>query len=439
MEKFIYIETYGCTANQNNSEILAGLLTRSGYSITNNEKLADIIILNTCVVKKKTENKIKRRIQDLFSEKNKLIIVAGCMPETDSKQIKKLNPSIILLGTHHFKDILNLIRDYKENKLTSLKQKEYLSNRNEEKLVLPKIPLNKLISITQISEGCFGSCSYCKTCFAKNKLYSYSVESIIKSIESDLENGAKEVWITSQDNASYGMDKGHQMLPELLNKILGLKHNFKLRIGMMNPNNLYTILEEIIEIYKNKKVYKFLHIPIQSASDTVLVDMNRHYKMKIVEEIINQFKKEFSDMVLSTDIIVGYPGETDYDFKKNLDFIKKYKPDIFNLSKFSMHKNTAIYEKFKQNKITIVPIETIKERTTKLMNLHRETALENKKKYLEKELDVFVNKKRIGFYEARTDNYNLIFISSNDKSIFGKNIKVKIEKINVHSMIGEVV
>jgi threonylcarbamoyladenosine tRNA methylthiotransferase CDKAL1 len=439
MNNFIYIETYGCTANQNNSEILAGLLTRAGYSITNNEKIADIIILNTCVVKKKTENKIKRRIQDLSLEKDKLIIVAGCMPQTDSKQIKKLNENVILLGTHHFKDILNLIRDYKENKLNIIKQKEYLSNKNEEKLVLPKIPLNKLISITQISEGCFGSCSYCKTCLAKNKLYSYSIENIVKSIESDLENGAKEVWITSQDNASYGMDKGRQMLPELLNKILSLNHNFKLRIGMINPNNLYTILEEIIEIYKNKKVYKFLHIPIQSASDSILLDMNRHYKIKIVEEIITQFKKEFSDLVLSTDIIVGYPTETDSDFKKNLDFIKKFKPDVFNLSKFSMHKNTPIYEQFKQNKITIVPIETIKERTKKLMNLHRETALENKKKYLKKELDVFVNKKRLGFYEARTDNYNLIFISSNDKSILGKNIKVKIEKINVHSLVGEVV
>jgi threonylcarbamoyladenosine tRNA methylthiotransferase CDKAL1 len=439
MEKFIYIETYGCTANQNNSEILAGLLTMGGYSITNNEKIADIIILNTCVVKKKTENKIKRRIQDLSLEKNKLIIVAGCMPQTDSKQIKKLNPDIIQIGTHHFKDILNLIRDYKENKLTSIKQKEYLINKNEEKLVLPKIPLNKLISITQISEGCFGSCSYCKTCLAKNKLYSYSIENIVKSIESDLENGAKEIWITSQDNASYGMDKGRQMLPELLNKILGLKHNFKLRIGMMNPNNLYTILEEIIELYKNKKVYKFLHIPIQSASDDVLVDMNRHYKIKIVEEIINQFKEEFPSLVLSTDIIVGYPTETDIDFKKNIEFIKKFKPDVFNLSKFSMHKDAPIYEQFKQNKIELISIDIIKERTTKLMNLHRETALENKKKYLKRELDVFVNKKRIGFYEARDNNYNLVFISSNDKSILGKNIKVKIKQINVHSMIGEIV
>ena len=108
---YIYIETYGCSANKNNSEILAGILKQAGYEITNNEKIADIIILNTCIVKSKTESKIKRRIQDLAKKsKRKLVIVTGCMPETDAKQIKQLNDKAILLGTHHFKDILKLIK-----------------------------------------------------------------------------------------------------------------------------------------------------------------------------------------------------------------------------------------------------------------------------------------------------------------------------------------
>ena len=239
------------------------------------------------------------------------------MPETDFNSLKKLNPKLLFLGTHHVKDISRLISDYKNNNINNKdKQKFYLSKQQEEKLLTPKIPINKLISITQISEGCLGNCSYCKTKLAKGTLHSYDEEKILKSIESDLESGAKEVWLTSQDCASYNLDKNKQNLPELLKKILSLKHNFKLRLGMMNPNNVYPVLDELIEVYKNPKIYKFIHIPIQSASDSVLKDMNRFYKIKIVEEIITKLKKEVPDMVIATDIIVGYPTEKQSDHKK---------------------------------------------------------------------------------------------------------------------------
>ena len=345
-QKLIYIETYGCTANQNNSEILAGILSRAGFLVTSNIELADIIILNTCIVKSKTESKIKRRIQDLKSstnQNNKTFIIAGCMPQVDKvKKLKKLHQNAIFLGTHHFRDILNLIRDYEEKKLNQKKQEEYLDNKNEIKLNLPKIPNNKLISIHQISEGCLGNCSYCRARIAKGKLFSYPKEEIVKSIESDLQNGAKEIWLTSQDCASYGLDwdkegskEKKQELPNLLKEILSLNHRFKLRLGMMNPNNVLSVLDELIEIYKDKKIYKFIHIPIQSASDKILKDMNRFYKIEDAEEIIKKFRKEFPNCVIATDIIVGYPTETQSDHEQNINFLKKYKPDVFNLSKFS--------------------------------------------------------------------------------------------------------
>ena len=311
--KIAYLETYGCSANQNNSEILAGILTQNGFIITKNQEIADIIILNTCVVKSKTESKIKRKIQDLkqFSNtKDKLLIIAGCMPETDFKKIKKLNKNAIYLGTHNFKDIINIIKDQSEKKLDDKKQKEYLKNSCEIKLNLPKIPSNKLISIHQISEGCLGECSYCKTRLAKHKLFSYPREEIIKSIESDLKAGAKEIWLTSQDNAAYGLDRGSSELPELLKEILNIKHKFKLRLGMMDLNNLIPIQKELIEIYKNPKIYKFLHIPIQSASNSVLKNMNRFYTIEQAEKIIKEFRKTFLNIVIATDIIVGYPTET---------------------------------------------------------------------------------------------------------------------------------
>lgn len=434
MINYVYIETYGCSSNQNNSEILAGILKQAGYEITNNEKIAEIIILNTCVVKSKTESKIKRRIQDLAkASKRKLIIIAGCMPETDAKEIKKINEKAIFLGTHHLSEIPRLIIKHKENKLDWSEQNKFLDYQAEEKLILPKISNNKLISITQISEGCLGKCNFCKARLAKGALFSYDIENIIKSIQNDLRSGAKEIWITSQDNASYGMDKENkkQKLPELLNKILKLKHNFKLRLGMMDPNNVLPILEELIEIYKNKKMYKFLHIPIQSASDKVLKDMNRMYEIKSVEDIIEKFRKEIPNITISTDIIVGYPTETQEDHEKNTNFIKKYKPDVFNLSKMSIHKGTPA-EKLKPLNINI-----INKRTTELMEAHKQTALENKKKFLGKTINVFVNMKRQGFFEARDENYNIVIVIG--ENILGKNLKVKIKNIGVHHLLGEII
>jgi len=428
---YVYLETYGCSANQNNSEILKGILTNSGYQITNNEKIAEIIILNTCVVKSKTENKIKRRIQDLNSS-HKLLIITGCMPETDAKQIKQLNPNTILLGTHHYKDILKLINNYNENKLDILKQNIFLENKNEEKLNLPKIPNNKLISIIQISEGCLGQCSYCKTKLAKGNLYSYPEDKILSSIESDLSAGAKEIWLTSQDCANYNLDKGKSELISLLNKILALKHNFKLRLGMSDPNNILPILLLLIDIYKNKKMYKFIHIPIQSASNKVLKDMNRFYTIEQEQRIIKEFRKQIPDITIATDIIVGYPTETEENHKENINFIKTYKPDVLNISKMSIHKNTTA------EKLKPLPINIINKRTTELMNLHKQTALENKQKFKDKIINVFVNKKiEWNLYEARDENYNIVLISSKDKSILGKNIDVKIKQVGVHHLIGE--
>ena len=425
MQKFIYIDTYGCSANQNNSEIIAGLVTQSGYQLTNNPEIADIHIINSCVVKSKTENKIKRRIQDL-AKTNKQTIITGCMPDSDSISITKLNPNALQLSTHDIKSITTLINT---NRSLPIIQSSKII-QHEEKVLLPKIPLNKLISITQILEGCLSSCSFCKTKLAKGNVFSYTQDRILKSIESDLQQGAKEVWLTSQGNECYGMDRGQQELPELINKITNLKHRFKIRIGMMNPKDVLTITDELIEAFKNPKVYKFLHLPVQSGSNKILKDMRRPYTIEQAKNIITKFRQEFPDITIATDIITGYPTETDDDYNLTLDFIREIRPDVLNLSKFSKHKNTPA-ENLKD-----IPIEIINKRNQETMRLHRDTALENKKKFLDRNISVFVNKKISGnLYEARDENYNIVLINS-DENLLGKNIDVKIIQLGVHHMVG---
>ena len=404
-----YIQTYGCSANQNNSEIMAGLLLQEKNELTDNPEQADILIINTCAVKEKTESKIKRRMQDLQKlYPNKKLIITGCMAQTDSEKLKKLSPHATILGTDHYHDIIEIIND-KDNQETLVTIRT--SKTKHEKINLPKINYNNLISITQISEGCLSNCTFCKTKLAKGNLFSYSQENILQSITNDLKNGAKEIWLTSQGNENYGMDKGKNKLSELLKSILALPFDLKLRLGMMNPINFS--LEELIEIYKNKKMYKFLHLPIQSASNKILKDMRRGYIIERVKKIIQKFKKEFPDMTIATDIITGYPTETEDDHKKNIEFIQTYKPAVLNLSRFSKHKGTQA------DTLKNLPKEIVNKRNTEIMRIHKQTTSKIKENFRNKIIEVFVNKKNTNNYESRDENYNIILINSK-KNILGK-------------------
>jgi len=349
---FLYFETYGCTANQNNTEIMKGLVKQAGLEITNNIDIADLLVINTCIVKEPTEKKIERRISDLY-KLNKPIIVAGCMPQVRAEKLKKQN--IYLLGIKHIKDINKLIRKILDN---GYDEKDFLQDNKEIKLCLPKISNKKEIGITQISEGCLGNCSFCLTRKAKGSLHSYPEDKIIENIKNDLKS-CKEIWLTSQDNAAYGKDI-NSSLPELLDKILALKGKFLIRVGMMNPENILPILNELVECYKNKKMKKFLHLPLQSGSNSILKKMNRKYTKEQFFSIVEKFRKEIPGLIFWTDIIAGFPEENESDFQDTIDAVKKLKPDFINISRYWQMKGTDAALRSQ------VPREIIKERVKKL-------------------------------------------------------------------------
>ena len=423
MIKFACIESYGCSANQNNSEILRGKLVEAGLELTENPEIADILILNTCIVKGPTENRMKGRIIEL-EKLNKPLIITGCMPE-----VRKLGgKNIFLLGINHITEINKLIRRILENKY---KEKEFLAINKEIKLNCSKINQNKLIGITQISEGCLGNCNFCITKLVKKDLFSYPEEKIIENIKSDLSRGCKEIWITSQDNAAYGLDSGTN-LPNLLKKILNLDSSFKLRLGMMNPNNVFPILDKLIEIYKNKKMYKFLHIPIQSGSNKILKLMNRKYKIQDFLKIISKFRKEIPGITISTDIISGYPSESEENHQETCRLIRKTNPDVFNLTRFwAMPGTLAAREKQIESRIA-------RKRTLEIQKLHLKSALEENKKLEGKEIEVFVNEQQGTSCFSRTDSYKIVILKS-EKNILGKIIKVKIKQAFPHYLLGEII
>jgi len=424
----IYFETYGCTANQNSTEIMKGLVKQAGINLTSNSDFADLIIINSCIVKEATQNKIQRRLQDLLNS-DKKIILAGCLPSVDKNLFQEhLGRNLFLLGTFNVKNLIDLIQDIKNN---SYELEKYLKQRNEIKSNLPKISENKLIGINQISEGCLGECAYCIVRLAKGKLFSYPKEKIIESVQNDINAGCKEIWITSQDNAAYGTDEGKFCLPGLLNSILEIPGRFYVRIGMMSPNNVLKILPELIETYKNPKMFKFLHIPIQSSSDKILKDMNRKYNSKDILKIVSEFKKQIPEITIATDIIIGYPGETDEDWNQTLKVIKEIQPEILNRSNFSPHKKTPA------GRLPQLNPDIINSRANELMKLHLDICNKNQEKYLNQTLPVLIDSK--GFentWLGRTENYKLVAVQSRDK-LLGKKVNVKINKLTPHYLIGE--
>ncbi len=421
----IYIESYGCSASQCEAEIMAGLLEVAGFDIIKNEKYADLIIIVTCYVKSPTEQRILFRIKQLKeSYHDKKLIIAGCMPEGIYRTVVSIAPEASLVSTHHVKEIAQAVKKTLEGKRV-----EYLGKSEEVKLCLPKIRKNPVIDIVPISSGCNSSCAYCCVRFAKGQLFSYPKDIIIKEIENSIKQGCKEVWLTSQDNASYGLeDKSN--LSELLNEISIIPGKFLVRVGMMNPKNVLPILEDLINSYQKDKIYKFLHLPIQSGDDKVLDKMNRGYKVEDFLNIVKRFRKNIN-LNLWTDVIVGFPEETEEQFENTVKIIEEIKPDWTNVSKFGLRPK-APAEKLEQ-----LPRNIVNERSEKMSEIVRKISFERNKEWIGWEGPVLMSKRGKGPHQwlGRNLAYKLVMVESKE-NLLGKLVKAEIEKADFSHLIG---
>lgn len=421
----IYIESYGCSASQSEAEIMAGLLEKAGFSVIKNERFADLIIVVTCYVKSNTENKILFRIKqlkDLYPDKK--MIIAGCMPEGIYRTIAERFPNASLLSTHHIKDIAQAAKKTLEGKHV-----EYLGKSEEVKLCLPKIRKNPVIDIVPILSGCNSYCSYCCVRFAKGELFSYPKEMILKEIENSLKQECKEFWITSQDNASYGLDNKSK-LPELLDEISAIPGKFFVRVGMVNPKNVLPIASDLIKSYQSNKIYKFLHLPLQSGDNEVLKKMNRGYSVEDFLKIVKEFRKNLN-LQLWTDVIVGFPEETEEQFENTIKIIKEVRPDWTNASRFGLRPNTPA------NNLRQLSPETINERSERMSKIIRNISLERNKEWIGWEGPVLISKKgkEQNQWLGRNPAYKLILIESKEK-LLGKFVDVKIKEADYAFLAG---
>ena len=399
----IFVEAYGCSASFADSEMISGLIVNGGHTLATDSSESDLNLIVTCSVKDTTANKMMHRIKSL---KAKPLIVAGCLPKAEQSNVEKFTENASLLGPNSLGKTLDVI-----NSTLSGKKQIALEDSDLSKVGLPKVRLNSAVGIVEIASGCMSECTFCQTKLAKGDLSSYRLGDIVRQVQTEIKEGCKEVWLTSTDNGCYGFDIGTD-LPTLVNAVSEIPEDFMVRVGMMNPMYMSRIKQELIESYDNEKVFKFLHIPVQSGSNKVLNDMKRGHTSETFREIVKKTKGRFENFTISTDIIVGFPSETEEDFQKTLSLLDETKPDVVNLSKYSARPGTDAAE-LKQ-----IDAAEIKRRSKIIFEQINKISLES-------------NKKWIGW------KGKVLFDENTEEGIKGRNYAYKPIAINEEVKIGD--
>ncbi len=322
----IYVKSYGCSANTADEEIAKGLLRSRGYTLAQRPSDADLNILLTCIVKTPTERKVTKRIKRLYGS-GKPLVVAGCMPKAMQGHAERIAPNASLVGPDDIEHVVEAVE-----KTLRGEKAVYVNGEPTNRACLPRVRVNELVHIAPICSGCLGNCSYCIVKHARGRLHSFPVDEIVDDVRRAVAGGCREVWVTAEDAAAYN-HRG-TALPTLLDEITGIEGRFRVRVGMMTPNSALNILDELIESYRSDKIFKFLHVPVQSGNDDVLRDMRRRYTVEEFKGLITRFREAHQRLGVSTDIICGFPGESMGQFQDSLDLIQWLRPDVLNISRY---------------------------------------------------------------------------------------------------------
>jgi MiaB-like tRNA modifying enzyme len=415
----VFLKSFGCSSNMADGEFMAGCLDEAGFELVDSAEKADILIYNTCAVKTPTENRIMEILKKAQATKDARVLVTGCLPLINPQRLKDEVHADAVLGTSCGASIVEAAQGVarKEPSLLSKPASEAVPN-----LLLPKLPLNPRVSIVPVAQGCLGSCAYCCVAHARGHLRSNALEDIVRRVETDLKMGAREVWLTSQDMASYGRDINVN-LAHLLREICALKGDYVVRVGMMTPNLTLDILPDIIDGFQNEHVFKFVHLPVQSGDNHVLKRMNRLYSVEGFKLAIEAFRNAIPSVTVATDVICGFPSESHDAFDRSLRLIEEIRPDVVNISKFFPRPNTAA------EKMTLkVPETEVSKRSREAASLAARISLEKNREWLSWEGPVLIDElgKQHNTFIGRNFAYKPVVVKDCDPSLLGTFQKVKV-------------
>ena len=407
MKKVAFI-TLGCKVNQYETNAMIQSFLQKGYEVVDATKKADIYVVNTCTVTNISDRKSRQMLRRVKELNHKAIVVAcGCYIQVAKEQVENIQEVDLILGNNEKKEIVEIVENYqKENKKQEevedvMQQKEYIE-------LGEVVYTEKTRAVIKVQDGCDRFCSYCIIPYARGRVRSRNPKRVIGEIEKIAQEGIKEVVVTGIHIASYGKDLKEKYglidLLEEINQIEGIK---RIRLGSIEP---LLITENFIKrLSKLEKICHHFHLSLQSGCNETLKRMNRRYSCEEFEQIVKRLRKWDPDVILTTDIIVGFPQETEEEFEKTYNFLEKinfYKMHIF---KYSPRKGTKAATMLGQ-----IDGKVKEERSQKLIKLSEQNQKEYHLNYLGKEVEVLFEEEKDGYYRGHTKNYVLAFNKSNE-------------------------
>ena len=420
-----YIYNLGCKVNSYESNIMAEDLERSGF-IKGNEDDSDIYIINTCTVTNTSDNKSMktiRRVLRLYP--NKIVVACGCMTQVNSLFLKDLNVSIII-GNHGKSKITQYINEYLKDKKQIIDITDFKDNKFEDMCLNN---FDKTRSFVKIEDGCENFCSYCIIPYARGKVRSKDPDSVVKEVSNLVNEGHKEVVLTGIHTGHYGADINYDFA-RLLNRLVKIKGLERLRISSIE---ITEITDDVLDVLKNNSnLVSHMHIPLQSGSDEILKLMNRKYDKEYFIEKINKIRQIRKDISITTDVIVGFPSETDELFEETIDTINKIRFSKIHVFPFSLRKGTKAEEI--PNHVDDV---TKKKRVKELVELSYSLENEYMNSFINKEVLLLPEIYKDGYLIGHTDNYLKIKVKGT-ADLKNNIIKVKIMENDYPYLIGEI-
>ena len=434
--KNISFYTLGCKVNQYETNAMMQKFQEAGYKIVDiNENISDVCVINTCTVTNMSDRKSRQMLRKIKEKNNNAIIIAtGCYAQVAKKQLEEMPEVDIILGNDEKNDIVYYLEKYIKNQQPIIEVQDI--NEQKEFRDMGQITYTeKTRAVIKVQDGCNQFCSYCLIPYARGRVRSRKPESILKEIEQIANKGIKEVVITGIHIASYGKDfeKEYKLIDLLedINKIDGI---VRIRLGSLEPT---IISEEFIKrLIKLEKICHHFHLSLQSGCDETLKRMNRKYTTNQFKEIVNRLRRYYNDVILTTDIIVGFPGETEEEFKQTYQFLKEIKFYKMHVFPYSPREGTraAKMENQVDNKIK-------EYRSKELIEMSNKNQNEYNEQYVGREVEVLFEEKEIEntiyYYKGHTQNYILVKCKAKlDEDLENKVKKVRILNANIEHVEG---